>query len=37
MGLDSIAETMVSLGRMIEEQPQIQEVDLNPVPACQHS
>jgi len=30
MNLDSIASTLVSLGRLLEEQPQIQEVDLNP-------
>jgi acetyltransferase len=35
MNQDSVAETMASLGRMIAEQPQIQEVDLNPVRACQ--
>jgi len=30
MNLDSIANTVVSLGRLLEEQPQIEEVDLNP-------
>ncbi len=29
--LDSIAKTLVSLGRLLEEQPQVEEVDLNPV------
>jgi acetyltransferase len=30
MNLDSVADTLVSLGRLLEEQPQIAEVDLNP-------
>ena len=30
LNLDSVAGTLVSLGRLMEEQPQIQEVDLNP-------
>jgi len=30
MNLDSIAENLVSLGRLLEEQPRIQQVDLNP-------
>ncbi|HXJ15664.1 MAG TPA: acetate--CoA ligase family protein [Candidatus Polarisedimenticolia bacterium] len=30
MNLDSVANTLVSLGRLLEEQPQIEEVDLNP-------
>jgi acyl-CoA synthetase (NDP forming) len=30
MNVDSIAGTLVSLGRLLEEQPQIEEVDLNP-------
>lgn len=30
MNLDSIANTLVSLGRLLEEQPQVVEVDLNP-------
>jgi acyl-CoA synthetase (NDP forming) len=30
MNVDSIADTLVSLGRLLEEQPQIEEVDLNP-------
>jgi acetate---CoA ligase (ADP-forming) len=30
MNVDSVANTLVALGRMLEEQPQIQEVDLNP-------
>jgi acetate---CoA ligase (ADP-forming) len=31
MNVDSIAGVLVSLGRLLEEQPQIQEVDFNPV------
>jgi acetate---CoA ligase (ADP-forming) len=31
MNVDAIAGVLVSLGRMLEEQPQIQEVDFNPV------
>jgi acetyltransferase len=31
MNVDSIAGVLVSLGRLLEEQPQIEEVDLNPV------
>jgi acetate---CoA ligase (ADP-forming) len=31
MDVDSVAAALVSLGRLMEEQPQIQEVDLNPV------
>jgi acetyl-CoA synthetase (ADP-forming) len=30
MNLDSVADTLVSLGRLLEEQPQVEEVDLNP-------
>jgi acyl-CoA synthetase (NDP forming) len=30
MNVDAIAETLVSLGRLLEEQPQIEQVDLNP-------
>jgi hypothetical protein len=30
MNLDSVANTLVSLGRLLEEQPQVNEVDLNP-------
>ena len=30
MNLDSIAEVLVSLGRLLDEQPQVEEVDLNP-------
>jgi acetate---CoA ligase (ADP-forming) len=30
MNVDSIASALVSLGRLLEEQPQIEEVDLNP-------
>ena len=30
MNVDSVANTIVSLGRLLEEQPQIEEVDLNP-------
>jgi acetate---CoA ligase (ADP-forming) len=30
MNLDSVANTLVALGRLLEEQPQIEEVDLNP-------
>jgi acetyl-CoA synthetase (ADP-forming) len=30
MNVDSVAYTLVSLGRLLEEQPQIDEVDLNP-------
>ena len=30
LNVDSIAETLVSLGRLLEEQPQIEQVDLNP-------
>lgn len=30
MNLDSVANTLVSLGRLLEEQPQVVEVDLNP-------
>jgi acyl-CoA synthetase (NDP forming) len=30
MNLDSIAAVLVSLGRLLEEQPQVEEVDLNP-------
>jgi acetate---CoA ligase (ADP-forming) len=30
MNLDSIASVLVSLGRLLEEQPQVEEVDLNP-------
>jgi acetyltransferase len=30
MNVDSVASTLVSLGRLLEEQPQIEEVDLNP-------
>jgi acyl-CoA synthetase (NDP forming) len=31
MNVDSIARVLVSLGKMLEEQPQIEEVDFNPV------
>ncbi|MEJ2108619.1 MAG: acetate--CoA ligase family protein [Acidobacteriota bacterium] len=31
MNVDAIAGVLVSLGRMLEEQPQIEEVDFNPV------
>jgi hypothetical protein len=31
MNLDSIAKSLVSLGRLLEEQPTIEEVDLIPV------
>ena len=31
MNVDSIAGVLVSLGQMLEEQPQIEEVDFNPV------
>ena len=31
MNLDSIASVMVALGRLLEEQPQVAEVDLNPI------
>jgi acyl-CoA synthetase (NDP forming) len=31
MHVDSIAGVLVSLGRLLEEQPQIEEVDFNPV------
>jgi acetyl-CoA synthetase (ADP-forming) len=31
MNVDAIAEILVSLGRLLEEQPQIDEVDFNPV------
>jgi acetyltransferase len=31
MSVDSIAGVLVSLGKLLEEQPQIEEVDLNPV------
>jgi acetate---CoA ligase (ADP-forming) len=31
MNVDAIAGVLVSLGKMLEEQPQIQEVDFNPV------
>jgi acetyltransferase len=31
MNVDSIANVLVSLGRLLEEQPQIEEVDFNPV------
>jgi acetyl-CoA synthetase (ADP-forming) len=31
MNVDSIAGVLVSLGRLLEEQPQIEEVDFNPV------
>jgi len=31
MNLDSIASIMVALGRLLEEQPQVAEVDLNPI------
>ena len=30
INLDSIAAVLVSLGRLLEEQPQVEEVDLNP-------
>ncbi len=30
MNVDSIAESLVSLGRLLQEQPQVQQVDLNP-------
>ena len=30
LNVDAIAETLVSLGRLLEEQPQIEQVDLNP-------
>jgi len=30
MNLDSVANALVSLGRLLEEQPQVNEVDLNP-------
>ena len=30
MNVDAIAGTLVSLGRLLEEQPQIEQVDLNP-------
>ena len=30
INIDTIAETLVSLGRLLEEQPQIEQVDLNP-------
>lgn len=30
MNLDAIAAVLVSLGRLLEEQPQVEEVDLNP-------
>jgi acyl-CoA synthetase (NDP forming) len=31
MNVDSVAGVLVSLGRLLEDQPQIEEVDLNPV------
>ena len=31
MNVDSIAGVLVSLGKMLKEQPQIEEVDFNPV------
>jgi len=31
MNVDSIAAVLISLGRLLEEQPQIEEVDFNPV------
>jgi acetyl-CoA synthetase (ADP-forming) len=31
MNVDSIAGVLVSMGRLLEEQPQIEEVDFNPV------
>lgn len=37
MNVDSIAGVLVSLGRMLEEQPQIEEVDFNPVLPYQDS
>jgi acetate---CoA ligase (ADP-forming) len=30
LNVDAVAETLVSLGRLLEEQPQIEQVDLNP-------
>ncbi|MGD0183997.1 MAG: acetate--CoA ligase family protein [Roseiarcus sp.] len=30
MNVDAIAETLVSLGRLMEEQPEVEQVDLNP-------
>jgi len=30
LNVDAISETLVSLGRLLEEQPQIEQVDLNP-------
>ncbi len=30
MNVDAIAETLVSLGRVLAEQPQIEQLDLNP-------
>ena len=31
MNVDAIADVLVSLGRLMREQPQIEEVDFNPV------
>jgi hypothetical protein len=31
MNLDSVAGVLVSLGQLLEEQPQVEEVDFNPV------
>jgi len=30
MNVEAIAGTLVALGRLLEEQPQIEQVDLNP-------
>jgi acetate---CoA ligase (ADP-forming) len=35
INVDSIAGVLISLGQMLEEQPQIEEVDFNPVLPCQ--
>jgi acyl-CoA synthetase (NDP forming) len=35
VNLDSVAGTLVSLGRLLEEQPQVEEVDLNPALPCE--
>jgi acyl-CoA synthetase (NDP forming) len=35
INIDSIAEVIVSLGRMLEELPHIKEVDLNPIISCE--
>ncbi|HSW38390.1 MAG TPA: acetate--CoA ligase family protein, partial [Acidobacteriota bacterium] len=33
--VDALASVMVSLGRLLEEQPQVEEVDLNPILPCE--